>query len=499
MISKVFLKAGLPNIVAMYGRYFYLVTAADKVEVQFKFDNANVSDIRTDLREGMSNIFGSPVKQLIMISETDQIVEIWLAETELNYSALALGGASSGVDSGRAVCGLGASLVIERDFRRKSIVVQALADIAVGGVGVGGDSGYQLKKGESLKLGTRGDIYAYLQPAKIDSISTTTTQLPVPTPAYSSGFQHVDSTTCFFADNATGNLIAGYGRLVYSEDGGQTFLDSAVPDEFKSATFYGLGQTESAVYVRLSTNGIILVSRNGGKSFSYHGQLFGSKWADSGQTVSDSLTYGGWIGVDENHIILGGVNAVYVTKDGCQTWQKIDFTGYVRSVGVADNGDICIAYKGEFYRRENGVFVKKGGSYFGNGENTLLLIGAHVYWYCSGNNYLHYSPDGGDTVTRIAESMNGAKFIHQVGHSVVIGGLDKLGVISELGGAIDWYTSETASGMVRGGAIAATDSAIIVRQEANASNPTPVSHSYPASLAQGYLYPSAVQWIAELN
>ncbi|WP_198783447.1 hypothetical protein [Shewanella putrefaciens] len=510
MIFRTTLKAGQTNVLNKTGRHFYLLTAADEVRVRFRDGTNHTVDFESPLREGMSADFAVGIDEITLTTETAQYIEFWLGETKLDYSKLAAGGASATVGSGRAVCELGHSLAIPADFRRKSINIQALTDVTIGGLGVGAGTGYAMKAGEVLKLNTRGDIYSYLAPARVDQVQSNVSFVPVLAPADSNdanGYQHVDILKSFFYDPKTGNLVAGYGRMVYSQDGGNTWIDSNTDLGLSvdpSNYFEELGQTTNGLFIFKRYYSRVGVSRDGGKSFNYYCGVQGAINAETGLTILSpdaGFCYTGWISEDEKNIILCDNGVLWETFDAGVTWYKtLTKTNNYFDAITKSGGVIYAVQDGELYTVVNRVVTKKGGGY-SSGDCSIAAIGSKVYWYAEGNKKLYYTPDGGDTITQVTlNQTHKAGYIKQIGESLIIGGLDKLGFIKKFGGEVLWVSPSAASGKtLRGDRIVVTADSIIVKQTSGNEDVNPAATVYPVSFIDGARAPVPLQWLAELN
>lgn len=509
MIFKTTLKAGQTNVLNKTGRHFYLLTAADEVAVRFRDSKYHSVDFESPLREGMSADFAVGIDEITLTTKTAQYIEFWLGDTKLDYSKLAAGGASATVDSGRAVCELGHSLAIPADFRRKSINIQALTDVTIGGLDVDAGTGYAMKAGEVLKLNTRGDIYSYLTPARIDQVQSEVSYVPVLAPAEgtdANGYQHVDILLSFFYDPKTTNLVAGYGRMVYSQDGGNTWINSNTDISITDPSnyFHELGQTSNGLFVFKKYYSRVGVSRDGGKSFNYFCGVQGAINAETGLTIlapDAEFCYAGWISEDEKNIILCDNGVIWESFDAGKSWYKtLTNTGNYFD-GITKSGGVIYAVQdGNLYTVVNRVATKKGGVDY-SGGGSIVAIGSKVYWYTPSNKKLFYTPDGGDTITEvILNQTHKAGYIKQVGESLIIGGLDRLGFIKKFGGEVLWVNPSTASGKTYAGdRIVVTDDAVIVKQTSGNEDLNPAATVYPVSFVDGARAPAPLQWLAELN
>ncbi|EKT4486306.1 hypothetical protein JGK44_000698 [Shewanella algae] len=513
MIFRTRLKAGLPNVFNKAGKYFYLLTAADAVEIRFRDANpqTNSVDFKSEMREGMSADFEIGVTEVELLSQSDQYVEFWLGKTKLDYSRLALGGASSQIDSGRAVCELGSSLAIPADFRRKAITLQALADVTIGGIGVTAATGYALKAGESIKLNSRGDVYTYLTPARVNSVDSAVTYAPVLAAAHSSdpnGYQHVDRLLNFFFEPKTGNLVTGYGRMVYSTDSGATWNDSQVDlvlNQDPTNYFYELGQTTEALYIIKGYYGRIGVSYDGGVTWNYLCGVRGSV-DKSGNVINGcGSSYGGWVSGDGKNIIVIANDGLWETHDAGASWENLSSEGYTNLWGsgiavLKSAGITYVSTKGGLWAFDYQLnkFIQKQIGQTGGGEDSIAAIGSQIYWHNSSTQRIYYSHDGGDTIADEYIPF-GQTYIKQYGESVLIGSKDKLGVIRQFGDAITWVTPATLAGKNLGDRIAVTANSIIVKQSLNNEDIDPKAAVYPMAALAGARLPVPLQWLAELN
>ncbi|GGE65483.1 WD40/YVTN/BNR-like repeat-containing protein [Shewanella carassii] len=513
MIFRTRLKAGLPNVFNKAGKYFYLLTAADAVEIRFRDENpqTNSVDFKSEMREGMSADFEIGVTEVELLSQSDQYVEFWLGKTKLDYSRLALGGASSQIDSGRAVCELGSSLAIPADFRRKAITLQALADVTIGGIGVTAATGYALKTGESIKLNSRGDVYTYLTPARIDQIQTSATYIAAPAASDdANGFQHIDIMECFFYDKTTNRLSTGYSKMVYSDDGGANWIDSNVNIAINgdpSNLFHQLGQTQKGLFVVKGYYGRIGVSRDGGKNWDYFASIQQSLNIETGEPiVGAGFAYGGWISGDEKNIVVICNDGLWETFDAGKSW-----INYQDNVGIGFGAGIAITKRDNViyvvdggglyvYDYQTKKFIKKHNEETAGGDDSIAIIGAKIYWYNSSTQKLKYSENGGDTIKSNQSLTAKARYIAQFGESVIIGGLDKLGIIKRFGDEIEWFVPDTLSGKTwSGNRIVITEDSIIVKQSSPAEDVDPKAAVYPMGAVAGASLPVPLQWLAELN
>lgn len=505
MIFKTTLKAGQTNVLNKTGRHFYLLTAADEVAVRFRDSKYHSVDFESPLREGMSADFAVGIDEITLTTKTAQYIEFWLGDTKLDYSKIAAGGASATVDSGRAVCELGHSLAIPADFRRKSINIQALTDVTIGGLGVDAGTGYAMKAGEVLKLNTRGDIYSYLAPARIDVLSATVSFTQVP--AWDAdGWGSTDGIGYFIVDRETGNYIAGGNQVTwFSTDKGVNWTYSNGYLSIANDTTYFAGQTKKSVYILAKNHGRLLVSNDGGAYFEQVCTLDGGI-DKQGLSIVEPYCYGAWVGQDEKNIIIVGYYFVWESFDGGASWEKVAPANLPPSITaytiLKTGGRLFCNGRGELWEAINGAWISKGGSRGGVGQESIIGIGSNIYWFCSDNKKLYYSPDLGDTV-QLIETVNPiykAFGLIQVGESIVLNGLNYLGVIKKPSDTIDWYQAETANPIIYESSFAAFDGeSIVSRARANGVNESPSATVWPLSLKSGAIAPAPLQWLAELN
>jgi hypothetical protein len=508
-IIKTTLKAGRPNRFARTGRYFYLLTAADSLRIQFDSDQNGFKTLNTEMREGMSNVFDLKVESITLDSDTDQYVEFWLSDTSLDYSKLAAGGASATIDSGRAVCELGSSLAIHADFRRKKITVQALVNLSIGGVGVDAASGYFLKAGESLTLGTRGDIYGYLTPAEIGGVGVNNTLTSIPAAlGDADGLANTDSLKLLYFDKTTNNLITGYGKLIYSVDMGVSWLDSDTSgtgendQEIKTP----MGQTATGVFV-VTGDGTVLVSRDGGASFRVYSRVEGALNNDTGLPVNDCfMVASAWISADETNLIITDYYGIWESFDSGKSWSlysrslSVHLPSSANIVPMKAGGVLYLGATGDVvtYDYTTKEITRKTSLSVGSGEDYFAVMGEKMYHYNTQSRKLIYSENGFDTYEQ--ETMTPTvDFIGQFGATLLISDVDKVG-FAKFGEPIQWVNAALSSGKTKGGAqCVVTNESIIVKQTNTTVDPDSKASVYPATILDGAQYPASLQWLAELN
>ncbi|MPY23922.1 WD40/YVTN/BNR-like repeat-containing protein [Shewanella sp. YLB-07] len=505
MIFTTTLLAGQTNVLNKVGRYFYLLSSPDVVRIRFRDGAKHSTDFETDMREGMSADFPIEITEITLESKTAQRIEFWLGNTKLDYSMLAAGGASSFVNSGHAICGLGSNLAIDRHFRRKSITLTASADIVIGGLDVNANNGYSLKAGEPLTLGTRGAIHAYVKPAKIDMVSNQTSRTGVPATGRDDDYFHNDESSCFFHDKTTGNLITGNGRLVYSQDDGRTWLDSQVAPLFgkdSMEVYQQFGQTPNGIFVFRPHLSRIGVSRDGGETFDYFASLQGSLDIH-GQVINDGLhVFSGWISADEQNLLFAAEERIWQSFDAGQTWEALPRNGANSVVHKTSTGDIYSITERNVYKLLNNQWMEIALS-GGDSGHSLVSTGNKLYWFDANRGVLLHTHDGGQSwheLTTSRQEARFAKYMIKVGNSVVLGGLNWLGVIENFGGELTWYESNLASGAQYAGDRLVFDGQnIIVRQIEDRQNTVPISIVWPVAISVGAIFDVPLQWLAENN
>lgn len=506
MIFTTTLAAGQTNVLNKVGRYFYLLSAPDVVRIGFRDSVKHSTDFNTDMREGMSADFPIEITDITLTSKSAQRIEFWLGNTKLDYSMLAAGGASSFISSGNALCSAGANLAIDRDFRRKSITLTASADMVIGGLDVNANNGYQLKANEPLTLGTRGAIHAYVKPAKIDLVSNRTSRTSIPATDIDDDYYYEDFARCFFYDAPTGNLVTGNMRLIYSEDRGVTWLNSHVSPLFglsRQGIYQQLGQTPTGLFVFCSYLSRIGVSRDGGKTFDYVASLQGSLDVH-GQVITDgNHLAAGWISCDEHNLLVAAEERIWQSFDGGDTWHTLpNIREGVSNVHKTSTGDIYIIADKYLYKLVNNKWEPIEGGYDYSTGHCLASIGSTLYWLNSQQGRLLKLPEHGDWTILVnnRSETHHAKYIITVGNSLVLGGLNWLGVIEHDGGELTWYETDLDSGaQYMGDRLVCDGNNIIVRQSEQTRNARPIAIIWPVAITKGAMFDVSIKWLAENN
>ncbi|MEL4471104.1 hypothetical protein [Shewanella algae] len=437
MMYKTTLAAGQFNTFNGSGRFFYLVTAADKVTFQF-LNKQGAVEFQSEFREGMSIDFSAVVHSVVIKTESAQYIEFWMGNSKLDYMSLAAGGAAANIQAGRAWAAVGASLAIPADFRRKKIKISSdFNGINVGGVELLDSplSSYPLAAGEQMEIASRGDIYTYLQPMTLAPFTGST-----------SAWGHNTIHNGVIVDSATGNIChLDFNTPQVSVDDGVTFSASQIGwDPAESYNYKYMGSADGAHYILMIQGGMkgrIAVSYDGFLTWKLDNGLTGA-----GNPAALFLSiYHGWISPDgKTRIVIGRsvVNSEYnhhllvlVTTNSFKTWAEYK-GNIVHNYGSCE---ITAATADEFFIVDDteGLYKLDLG-----GNLELIYPKYHITGFAVNtaglfhvvDGRVYQSIDGGyvwSDITASTIGTNWAKAIDSIGSSLIVSNESKLALCSD--------------------------------------------------------------------
>jgi hypothetical protein len=161
MLHNILLNAGLYTEIAKQGKFINVILAAGEVTARIRL--LDDSMLETGVVSGMAFPIPQGYKSISFLSDVSQQTQIWLGNIPLTYSPIdAKVVGSNSVSSTVASAFFGsASQVLPAKVGRGKVVMSALHDFYVGGVGLVPDSAIPVKAGETFEVNTQGAIYAY--------------------------------------------------------------------------------------------------------------------------------------------------------------------------------------------------------------------------------------------------------------------------------------------------------------------------------------------------
>lgn len=242
-----------------------------------------------------------------------------------------------------------------------------------------------------------------------------------------------------FADASTGWLVSNSPGSVYrTEDGGTSwqFVPVEQPRRF---TFYAVYPIDAQKALLLGTGGAMMVTQDGGASWSQRGDavtrqhmrgitalgdsaawVFGDGTAlhttDAGQTWSGSDTislpgfrYGQALSATRL-VGAGSQGQIYFSNDGGQSWQTqvLSASGQIEQITFVDdlNGWLAGAH-GTLARSSDGgetwIELDAGVTH---DFNAIAAVSAQEAWVAGNNGYIFHTTDGGTNWTEQATPVN---------------------------------------------------------------------------------------------
>ncbi|QBF81267.1 hypothetical protein EXU30_00085 [Shewanella maritima] len=524
MLIKTYLTKGIPNSIAQGGKYFYLVTAADVVDIRFMKDSQSLTELHTEMREGMSNQFDKRVSGVTLQSESDQYVEFWISDTKLDYSKLAAGGAAANVNGGTVFCPAGKSLAVPSDFRRKAISIKVSDTCQIGGLDVSTFNGFTLEPNERIKAESRGDIWVYREPAKVTVTQGAAEKAAPPYDAFESTPSGLDFSIASMCQILNGALVAHRSFTpVYLDDDAtwkpMTYKNESVhPQTTHNIAFFD----DNALYVT-NQNGRIYKSTDGKELAHLTTVKYGQDL--DGNTINTYFGGDCYMQVFDSgqHIMYSNYDRVYVSRNGGASWWYTPVTPQKAFKDVkytADQKALLASFYNSVYRLDltnpsaEWEQVLDHGSSIIQDARHLAIAGNYIFkaYYSHSDSRYHVvaSADNGLTWSEIdsgsSDKMKSCIGVMAFGSSIIFQGKNAIGVINDVTSSlnINWFESGLALADASADFASAmyydpADETVNVFQAGAGSTPATTVISYPIAVTAGYLDGVTLSWLAEID